>query len=94
MRILLWLAAPLAVTVLAMVWATVAGRRRVRPPDDEQAQQRMAVALTKPMPRTVRPATARIPDRPGGIAVRPSQRRPARAPEQIGPDPDEPLGRR
>ena len=76
MEILWWLAAPLSVTSLAMVWATWAGRSRAAPSrDDEQTQRRLASALTKPLPRRAQVHLAQVPERPSGIAVRPSQRR-------------------
>jgi len=70
-----WLAVPLAVTAVAMVWASWAARARVRPPDEEEALQRLAAALSKPLPSRARRPVRQTPDRPGGIAVRPSQRR-------------------
>lgn len=73
-RILLWLAAPLAVTLLAMLWATWAGRARTPHRDDEQDAQRLGTALAKPLPRKARRRVAQAPERPSGIAVRPSQR--------------------
>jgi hypothetical protein len=76
-KVLLWLAAPLAVTVLAMLWATWAGRARARTPhrDDEQDAQRLGSALSRPLPRRAQRRVVQTSERPSGIAVRPSQRR-------------------
>ena len=95
MEILWWLVAPLSVTALAMVWATWAGRLRTAPPrDDEQTQRRLASAVTKPLPRRAQQRLAQVPERPSGIAVRPSQRRGRSAPDLAAPPSRAPLGRR
>jgi len=75
--ILLWLAAPLGLTSVAMVWALWAGRRagrREQPRDDEQAAARFAAALARPVPKRARHVARQVPERPSGVAVRPSQR--------------------
>jgi hypothetical protein len=93
-RILLWLAVPLAVTALAMVWAGWAGRTRTAPPrDDEETQRRLGEALGKPLPAKARHQVTQPPDRPSGIAVRPSQRRGGAA-EVAAPSPPGSVGRR
>jgi len=94
-EILWWLAAPLAVTALAMVWATWAGRSRTAPPrDDEQMQRTLASALTKPVPARARQRLPQVAERPSGIAVRPSQRR-RNGPADVAAAPSQvPLGRR
>jgi len=77
MDILLWLAAPLGLTSLAMVWALWWGRRagrRDEPRDDEQAAARFAKALARPVPRGARQVVRQAPERPSGVAVRPSQK--------------------
>ncbi len=72
--ILLWLAAPIGVAALAMLWATWAGRPRRRRRDDDEAQERLRAALAKPLPAKARGVVAQTLDRPTGVAVRPSQR--------------------
>ena len=90
-----WLAAPLSVTSLAMVWATWAGRSRTAPSrDDEQTQRRLASALTKPLPGRARHHVAQVPERPSGIAVRPSQRRGPKAVNPAATPSRDPLGPR
>ncbi|MGH3424503.1 MAG: hypothetical protein ACRDO8_07235 [Nocardioidaceae bacterium] len=83
MEILIWLAVPLAVTALAMAWALWAGRsRRIsgegrdRPAKRAAAYDRFSAAVQKPVPGRARTVTAQQRERPSGIAVRPSQRRP------------------
>lgn len=80
MKILLWLAAPLAVTLLAMIWATWAGRDRTPQRDVEQDAQRLGSALNRPLPRRARARAGQTPERPSGIAVRRSQRPLSRRP--------------
>lgn len=74
MEILLWLVLPATVTVLAMIWATWAGRpQRGEIDRSDAAYDRFAQAIAKPHPvaARVRPAAPR--DRSTGIAVRPSR---------------------
>ncbi|HEU5043436.1 MAG TPA: hypothetical protein VFT75_04805 [Nocardioidaceae bacterium] len=76
MHILLWLVPPAAVTVLAMLWATWAGRPRPEAGARTEADhERFAAAITRrhPASGTQRPAPRR--DRSTGIAVRPSRAR-------------------
>ncbi|MGH3358697.1 MAG: hypothetical protein ACRDO7_07820 [Nocardioidaceae bacterium] len=75
MEILLWLAVPLAVTALAMVWAAWSGRRpRDTGRTDERAQERFARAMaSRTTGKPLMVATQRR-ERPSGIAVRPSRR--------------------
>lgn len=84
MEILLWLVPPVAVTLLAMLWAAWAGRDRGRPDaeDSEAAYARFAAALTKPHPaagKTVRPASQ---DVVSGVAVRRSRPTPDSRPRR------------
>ena len=75
MDILLWLVAPAVVTVLAMVWATWAGRpRRMEADRSEAAYDRFAKAMTREHPGVGRPRPSVVRDRSTGIAVRPSRR--------------------
>ncbi len=74
MRILWWLAAPLAVTALAMLWALWAGRPRSGREDDEAKVERFGRALARPVPDRARQVVRQGAERPSGVAVRPSQR--------------------
>ena len=85
MQILWWLAPPVAVTVLAMVWVAWLGREGRGEVDREVAVRRLGAALSKPAPRKVQAAT-RVRaerDRSTGLAVRPSQRS-GRSPAEQG----------
>jgi hypothetical protein len=76
-EILLWLAVPLGVTCLASLWAVWAGRREVRQErrrDDPAGAARFAAALNRPVPVRARQMVRQVPERPSGVAVRPSQR--------------------
>lgn len=75
MDILLWLAVPLAVTALAMVWAAWGGRPRNAARTDERAKQRLARAITDRRPRRPLLLATQRRERPTGVAVRPSRRR-------------------
>ncbi|MDO9381046.1 MAG: hypothetical protein Q7T56_19545 [Nocardioidaceae bacterium] len=75
MMVLLWLAVPIGVAVLAMVWAAWSGRRRRREPSRDAAHARFSAAVTRPLPARARTVVAQRPERPTGIAVRPSQHR-------------------
>jgi hypothetical protein len=75
-EILLWLVPPAVVTVLAMLWATWAGRDRRRPDTDDSdaAYERFVEAVQKPHPtagKGVGPAPTNVVS---GVAVR--RRRP------------------
>jgi hypothetical protein len=72
-EILLWLAPPAVVTVVAMLWVSWLGREGRGEVDPEVAVRRLAQALQKePPPHTsTRPTPVR--DRSTGIAVRPSR---------------------
>jgi len=75
--ILLWLAAPLALTALAMLWAVWAGRRAGRSDDrrdDEATAARFSAAIARPVPNRSRHVVRQVPERPSGVAVRPSQK--------------------
>jgi hypothetical protein len=74
-EILLWLVPPAVVTVLAMLWATWAGRDRRRPDtdDSEAAYDRFVAAVQKPHPtagKGVGPAPTNVAS---GVAVRRSR---------------------
>jgi hypothetical protein len=75
--ILLWLAAPLALTGLAMLWAVWVGRRAGRNDDrrdDEATAARFSAAIARPVPVRARHVVRQVPERPSGVAVRPSQK--------------------
>jgi hypothetical protein len=73
-EILWWLAPAGAVTVLAMIWATWAGRPRNDGRDrSEAAYERFAAAMAKEHPATGRSTPVAARDRSTGIAVRPSR---------------------
>jgi len=76
MDILWWLAPPVVVTALAMLWVTWLGRSGRREVDRDVAVERLARALRKDHPGIAQrsPAVARPRDRSTGIAVRPSSR--------------------
>ena len=77
MEILAWLVLPAVVTVLAMVWATWAGRpQRVEADRSEAAYERFSEAITRAHPGAGRPRPSVVRDRSTGIAVRPSRRSP------------------
>jgi len=74
-EILLWLVPPAVVTLLAMAWATWAGRPRrdERGRPDEAAYERFSRAIAKEHPAAGKPRPAAVRDRSTGIAVRPSR---------------------
>lgn len=75
MEILLWLVPPAVVTLLAMAWATWAGRPRPEVVErSDAAYARFASAIVKEHPAAARPRPAVARDRSTGIAVRPSRR--------------------
>lgn len=72
-EILWWLAPPVVVAIVAMLWVGWLGRERTVEVDREAAAARLARALESGRPIT-RHATAPPPrDRSRGIAVRPSR---------------------
>ena len=76
MEILWWLAPPVVVTCVAMVWVTWLGREGRGEVDRDVAVRRLAEALQREDPRgPAVPYSARVPvrDRSTGIAVRPSR---------------------
>lgn len=74
MEILAWLAPTVAVTVLAMIWATWAGRpRREESERSEAAYEKFAKAIAKEHPTARRTHPQVVRDRSTGIAVRPSR---------------------
>jgi hypothetical protein len=79
MSVLWWLAVPLGITAVAMVWAAWAGRDRddrERESDRDKATRvaRLGSALAKPLPASARRIVVQPNDRPRGVAVRPSAR--------------------
>jgi hypothetical protein len=72
-EILLWLVPPVVVTLLAMAWVGWIGREGRGELDPEVAVQRMADALSKPVPTGSAPVVRRR-ERSTGVAVRPSRR--------------------
>jgi hypothetical protein len=84
-EILAWLVLPAVVTVLAMVWATWAGRpQRVKADRSEAAYERFAKAISKEHPGAGRARPSVVRDRSTGIAVRPSRRAPQAGPGGTG----------
>lgn len=75
MEILWWLAPPVVVTVVAMLWVGWLAREGRGEVDREVAVQRLAKAMRKEHPGLARPrpADSRPRDRSTGIAVRPSR---------------------
>lgn len=75
MEILWWLAPPVVVTTLAMLWVSWLGREGRGEIDREVAVERLARALRKEHPglHRPRPGASRPRDRSTGIAVRPSR---------------------
>jgi hypothetical protein len=74
MSVLWWLAVPLGITAVAMVWAAWAGRSRDERDRDEASRDRLGTALAKPLPSRARRVVAQPVDKPRGVAVRPSAR--------------------
>ena len=75
MSVLWWLAVPLGITAVAMVWAAWAGRDRDgRDRDDATRAARLGSALAKPLPESARRVVIQPVDRPRGVAIRPSAR--------------------
>lgn len=75
MEILWWLAPAGVATLLAMLWATWAGRPRRDGRDrSEAAYERFAAAMAREHPAAGRPRPQPLRDRSTGIAVRPSRR--------------------
>lgn len=81
MEILWWLVLPAVVTVLAMIWASWAGRPQREETDrSEAAYERFAQAIAKEHPGASRARPVIVRDRSTGIAVRPSRGGPAARP--------------
>ncbi len=72
MQILWWLAAPLAVTVVAMVWALWAGRPRqpARADESSDAYESFTRALGRPWPARARTVVHQAPEPVTSVAVR------------------------
>jgi hypothetical protein len=74
MEVLWWLAPPVAVTVLAMVWVAWVAREGHGEVSREVAQKRFADAMRREHPgRRISAPPPRKRDRSTGIAVRPSR---------------------
>jgi hypothetical protein len=82
MVVLWWLVPPLAATLLAMVWASWASRRRgeVTRDDSPAAMDRMRRAIERPAPRRGASPSDRVPEPTHGVAIR--QRRPSAGAER------------
>jgi hypothetical protein len=81
MGVLWWLAVPLGITALAMVWAAWVGRPRDERDRSDAARARLAAALAKPTPDQARRIVVQPPDPPRGVAVRrPTRTNPRRPP--------------
>ena len=75
MEILAWLVPSGMVLLVAMAWATWAGRPQREETDrSEAAYERFAKAIAKEHPGAKRPRPPAVRDRSTGIAVRPSRR--------------------
>jgi hypothetical protein len=72
-EILWWLAAPLSVTGVAVMWAIWAGRPARTQVDEHEARERLGAALARPVPARARRVTPQRPERPSGVAVRRSE---------------------
>lgn len=70
MEILIWLAVPLGLTVLAGVVVGLLGRRRHAPVPADRAAEQIGAALARPLPRRARSVTVQATERPSGVAVR------------------------
>lgn len=73
MQILWWLAAPLSVTGVAVLWAIWAGRPARTHVDEHEARERLGAALARPVPARARRVTPQRAERPSGVAVRRSE---------------------
>jgi hypothetical protein len=77
MSVLWWLAVPLGITAVAMVWAAWASRDRDdRDRDRDKATRaaRIGSALAKPLPASARRVVVQPNERSRGVAVRASAR--------------------
>lgn len=74
MEILFWLAVPLAVTAVAMVWAAWSGRPRSEPGSDDRTRERFATAMTTRATRKPLMIATQQREHNSGVAVRPSRR--------------------
>ncbi len=75
MEILWWLAPPVVVTALAMLWVSWLGREGRGEVDRDVANQRLADAMRREHPGRIRQIPAPPRDRSTGVAVRPSRTR-------------------
>ena len=75
MEILLWLAPPAVVTLVAMVWVSWLGRAGRGEVDREEAVRRLGEAMRRPVPTRL-PPPRRPHERSTGLAVRPSRAAP------------------
>jgi hypothetical protein len=78
-QVLWWLVPPLVATLLAMLWASWAGRARDDGGRDDsvEALERMQRALARPTPSRGTPVTSAALERTHGVAVRGAARRSA-----------------
>lgn len=75
MTILYWLAAPLAVTAVAMMWALWSARSARGERTSAADYRRFGQAVTRPLPPAARTIVTQRRERPSGVAVRPSATR-------------------
>jgi hypothetical protein len=74
-EILAWLVPSGVVLVIAMVWATWAGRPQREETDrTDAAYEKFAAAIAREHPAAAYPRMPKVHDRSTGIAVRPSRR--------------------
>lgn len=85
MEILWWLAAPLSVTGVAVLWAIWAGRPARTQVDEHEARERLGAALARPVPARARRVTPQRLERPSGVAVRRSELTSAGSPAPMDP---------
>jgi hypothetical protein len=78
-QVLWWLVPPLVATLLAMGWASWAGRTRhdVGRDDSKEALERMQRAIARPTPSKGTPVRSTALEPTHGVAVRGASRRPA-----------------
>lgn len=72
-EILWWLAAPLLVTGVAVLWAIWADRPARTQVDEHEARKRLGAALARPVPERARRVAPQRAERPSGVAVRRSE---------------------
>lgn len=77
MQVLWWLVPPLGATLVAMLWAGWAGRERdhVRRDDSDEALDKMATALARPVPTSQKRIASAVIEPSHGVALRGAARR-------------------